>query len=115
MSCRRYLKAHRYGVGFEDSLTRKRDRLATLLLIHAMVCFVAWVAAKAAPQATLCAVTMSLVRSTRPGVLSWHRIGWGLLREYRWRLDIRIAMVAIQGDGDALSGRWKVGKPQGRR
>jgi hypothetical protein len=43
----RDLKSHRYGVGFEDSLSRSPKRLAVLLLLHALVAFAAWLLAKA--------------------------------------------------------------------
>src|SRR5262249_11233257 len=79
----RDLKSHRYGVGLEASLTRKGDRLATLLLIFALASFVAWIIARAATRDVLLAVTAALVRSTRSGILSWHYIGWRLLREQR--------------------------------
>lgn len=100
----RDLKSHRYGVGFEDSLTRTRDRLATLLLILALASFVAWVTARTATRDVLLAATETLIRSTRAGVLSWHRIGWRLLSEQRWRIDIRLGVKAIILDGDALAG-----------
>lgn len=77
----RDLKPHRHGVGFEDSLTRTRERLAQLLLILALATFVAWMIARTARREVLVAATATLVRSTRAGVLSWHRIGWRLLRE----------------------------------
>lgn len=40
----RDLKSHRYGHGFEDSLTRKGPRLAILLLVNALATFVIWLA-----------------------------------------------------------------------
>jgi hypothetical protein len=43
----RDLKSHRYGQGFEDSLTRKPHRLEILLLIHAMANFAAWLGGRA--------------------------------------------------------------------
>lgn len=43
----RDLKSHRFGMGFEDSLTREPKRLAVLLLLHAMAAFAAWLLAKA--------------------------------------------------------------------
>jgi hypothetical protein len=85
----RDLKSHRYGVGFEDSLTRTSDRLATLLLILALASFVAWITARVAPHEQVMAAIAALVRSTRTNALSWHRIGWRLLREHRWRVDTR--------------------------
>lgn len=38
----RDLKSHRYGAGFEDSLSRKAERLGVLLLLHALASFAAW-------------------------------------------------------------------------
>lgn len=38
----RDLKSHRYGQGFEDSLTRKGPRIDVLLLINAMAAFASW-------------------------------------------------------------------------
>ncbi len=40
----RDLKSHRYGHGFEDSLTRKGHRLAVLLLVSALATFAQWLA-----------------------------------------------------------------------
>lgn len=99
----RDLKSHRYGVGFEDSLTRTQERLAILLLILALASFVAWMTARTAPHEVILAAAESLVRSTRQGVLSWHRIGWKLIREQRWRGGIRLSIKAITNDGDALA------------
>lgn len=38
----RDLKSHRYGMGLEDSLTRRAERLSVLLLLHALATFAAW-------------------------------------------------------------------------
>jgi len=38
----RDLKSHRYGLGFEDSLTRKGERIEVLLLIGAMATVASW-------------------------------------------------------------------------
>lgn len=40
----RDLKSHRYGQGFEDSLTRKGARIEILLLVHALASFASWLA-----------------------------------------------------------------------
>lgn len=40
----RDLKSHRYGQGFEDSLTRKGHRLEILLLVNALATFASWLA-----------------------------------------------------------------------
>ena len=39
----RDLKSHRYGQGFEDSLTRKGARIEVLLLINALAAFASWI------------------------------------------------------------------------
>ncbi len=44
----RDLKSHRFGQGFEDSLTRKGPRIAILLLISALAAFATWLAGLAA-------------------------------------------------------------------
>jgi hypothetical protein len=44
----RDLKSHRYGAGFEDSQSRKPERLQMLLLLHALAQWVAWVVGIAA-------------------------------------------------------------------
>jgi hypothetical protein len=99
----RDLKSHRYGVGFEDSLTRTCERLAILLLILALATFVAWMIARTARRGVLMAAAATLVRSTHASALSWHRVGWQLLREQRWRVDICLGVRAIIRDGDALA------------
>jgi len=38
----RDLKSHRYGVGFEDSSTRRPERLSVLMMLHSLACFAAW-------------------------------------------------------------------------
>lgn len=78
--------------------------MAALLLILALASFVAWMTARTVTRDVLLAAAATLVRSTRTGVLSWHRIGWRLLREQRWRVDIRLTVEAIILDGDALAG-----------
>lgn len=40
----RDLKSHRYGSGFEDSLTRSGKRIEILLLVHALATFASWLA-----------------------------------------------------------------------
>jgi hypothetical protein len=44
----RDLKSHRYGAGFEDSLTRKPERLMVLLMLHALATLAAWLMGLAA-------------------------------------------------------------------
>jgi hypothetical protein len=40
----RDLKSHRYGQGFEDSLTRSGKRIEILLLVNALAAFASWLA-----------------------------------------------------------------------
>ena len=49
----RDLKSHRYGQGFEDSLTRKGPRIAVLLLIHALAAFASWLVGMACEAANI--------------------------------------------------------------
>jgi hypothetical protein len=44
----RDLKSHRYGMGFEDSLTRRAERLTILLMLHTLAMLAAWLMARAA-------------------------------------------------------------------
>ena len=47
----RDLKSHRYGHGFEDSLTRKGKRIEVLLLLHTMAAFASWLVGMACETA----------------------------------------------------------------
>ncbi|HSW12367.1 MAG TPA: IS4 family transposase [Solimonas sp.] len=47
----RTLKSHQFGFSFEDSQTRRPERLAALLLIHALALLLAWIAGVAAQRA----------------------------------------------------------------
>ena len=55
----RDLKSHHYGMGFEDTQTRKPERLQMLLLIHALAQWVQWVVG-------LVAVTRELDQFLKP-------------------------------------------------
>lgn len=75
----RDLKSHRYGCGFEDTLSRSAERLEMLLLIHMLASLVAWLVALAATANTVARVcTPSL---TKRYSLLW--IGWACLRHNR--------------------------------
>lgn len=75
----RDLKCDRFGCAFRYSLTRRAERLAVLLLIHALATFLAWLSA-------LCVCVRSVVSyggilSARPTRhYSLLRIGWEALR-----------------------------------
>lgn len=74
----RDLKSHRYGVGFEDSLTRKPARIAILLLLHTLASFAAWAAGCSGKSADL---TDPMTRqSAQHGRYSVIRCGFEWLR-----------------------------------
>jgi hypothetical protein len=60
----RDLKSHRYGQGFEDSLTRSGKRLEILLLVNALAAFASWLAGMVC-EANGIAHWLSPVRSKR--------------------------------------------------
>jgi hypothetical protein len=60
----RDLKSHRYGQGFEDSLTRKGKRIEVLLLLSAMAAFASWIVGVTC-EATGMDVWLAPRRSTR--------------------------------------------------
>jgi len=60
----RDLKSHRYGQGFEDSLTRSGKRIEVLLLVNALTAFASWLAGLAC-EALDIAHWLSPRRSTR--------------------------------------------------
>ena len=75
----RDLKCDRYGCAFSYSLTRSAKRLATLLLLHALATFVAWLAALTGDAQT--AIRHGGVISKRARRhYSLLRIGWEALR-----------------------------------
>ena len=99
----RDLKSHRYGVGFEDSLTRVKERLGILLVLHALACFAIWIAAKSAAPQAIATATDAIVRRCKRITVSWHRVGSLLLRQGRWRFDLTTAQTLIWRDGNALA------------
>ena len=90
----RDLKSHRYGHGFEDSLTRKGHRLAMLLLVNALATFAQWLAGLAC-EAT--GIDQWLYPATRRRKLySTIRIGrealircWPMEPVWRWLQRLR--------------------------
>jgi hypothetical protein len=75
----RDLKCERFGCAFNHSLTRDPQRIAILLLIHALATFVAWLAALS--LALITQVRYGGVKSSRPRLhYSQLRIGWEALR-----------------------------------
>jgi len=98
----RDLKSHRFGVGFEDSLTRVGARLAILLMLHAMASFAAWIAARIASPKLYAAIAGQLVRATNRAIVSWHRVGWRLLQHNRWKPKPSAARSLIRGVANAV-------------
>ena len=76
----RDLKCDRFGCAFYYSLTRKPERIAMLLLIHALATFVAWLAALShSARLALRQYGGILSARSRPHY-SLLRIGWEALR-----------------------------------
>ena len=85
----RDLKSHRYGQGFEDSLTRSGKRIEILLLVNALAAFASWLAGLAC-EALDIAHWLSPRRSTRK-LYSVVRLGrealvrsWSIESTSRW-------------------------------
>lgn len=76
----RDMKSHRYGCAFEDSLTRKRQRIEILLLIHALAGFAAWLAGLAAATAGVTAHLVPSGTAQRRPTYSLLRLGYEALR-----------------------------------
>jgi len=72
----RDLKSHRYGCGFEDSLTRQPRRVEMLLLIHMLASLAAWLVGLAMSLNAVARVCLPALRN-RYSVL-W--LGWARLR-----------------------------------
>lgn len=71
----RDLKSHRYGAGFQDSLSRKPNRLQILLLLHTLACFAAWVMACAAENVSAIFCDPLARQARHRGCYSWYRRG----------------------------------------
>jgi hypothetical protein len=90
----RDMKSHRYGCAFEDSLTRKGQRIEILLLIHALAGFAAWLVG-------LAATTVGVATHLVPSGAAQHRqrysvlrLGWEALRR-NWLHGFDPALRAI--------------------
>lgn len=86
----RDLKSHKYGQGFEDSLSRKQHRIEILLLIHALATFAAWLVG-------VVAVTKHLDLNVVPSKsarrrYSTIRIGWETLKR---GIDVCLQAIAL--------------------
>lgn len=90
----RDLKSHRYGQGFEDSLTRVGKRIEILLLVNALAAFASWLAGLAC-EATGVARWLLPVSTTRK-LYSVLRVGrealvrhWPMERTTQWLARLR--------------------------
>lgn len=97
----RDLKSHRYGQGFEDSLTRSGPRIEILLLINALAAFASWLVGMACEAAGL-AHWLSPARSKRK-LYSTLRIGrealvrqWPMERTSQWLERLQRLPDAVQ-------------------
>lgn len=76
----RDLKSHKYGMGFEDSLTRRDQRLTVLLLLHTLAAFAAWLLAHALAGVVIAHDPLTRQRSHRIRYSSLRRAGEWLRR-----------------------------------
>lgn len=83
----RTLKSHQFGFGFEDSQSRSSERIAVLLLIHALALLLAWIAGWAAERSGLRARLQS--NADRGVSLSIITLRWMALTMIRLRLCTR--------------------------
>lgn len=84
----RDLKCDRYGCAFYYSLTRRLERLAVLLLLHALATFLAWLTALSADrQVEINHGALAARRQRR--CYSRVRLGWEMLRTQRMPLAPR--------------------------
>jgi hypothetical protein len=91
----RTLKSHQFGFAFEDSQSRKPERMAVLLLIHALVMLLAWIAGWAAQRVGLQLRLRSNI--TEPASLSIITLGWMALTMLRLRLSAGDFIAAFNG------------------
>lgn len=96
----RDLKSHRYGQGFEDSLTRSGRRIEILLLVNALAAFASWLAGMAC-EATGIAHWLMPAKSKRR-LYSILRVGrealvrrWPMERTSQWLDRLRSMPPAV--------------------
>lgn len=83
----RTLKSHQFGFAFEDSQSRKPERLGVLLLIHALTLLLAWIAGWAAQRAGLHQRLHSNANHHQRPSLSIVTLGWMALTLLNLRLS----------------------------
>lgn len=91
----RTLKSHQFGFSFEDSQTRHPDRIASLLIIHALALFLAWIAGWAAQRVGLYQRLKSNANNRQPKTLSIVTLGCLALSLLRMPLTARDFVAAL--------------------
>jgi hypothetical protein len=91
----RDLKSTRYGCALELSLTRRAERIAILLLIHALASFLAWAAGLVSTAQRLTAHCEPQPHPSRRRY-SVQRIGWEALRHRLYPLRYDQLLSALQ-------------------
>lgn len=91
----RTLKSHQFGFSFEDSQTRHPDRIAALLVIHALALFLAWIAGWAAQRVGLYQRLKSNANNRQPKTLSIVSLGCLALSLLRMPLTARDFVAAL--------------------
>jgi hypothetical protein len=89
----RDLKSHRYGVAFEDTLTRDPRRLEMLLLIHTLATLAAWLEGVAVVTARLAKQPARTMRRSRHSAV-W--LGWESLRRRSTRLSLPSSVASAR-------------------
>ncbi len=101
----RDLKSHRFGRGFEDSLTRQKLRLAVLLMLDALATFAAWIVGTKAKEQQL-DLYLAPGKSTR-NAYSLIRLGWEALK-HRWlRTDVLLRHLRNTTNASPTSEAWR--------
>lgn len=91
----RTLKSHQFGFSFEDSQTRQPERLAMLLIIHALALLLAWIAGCAAQRVGLQRRFQSNAIDHR-ATLSIISLGWMALTMIGLHLSDHDVTAALQ-------------------
>jgi len=91
----RTLKSHQFGFSFEDSQTRHPDRIAALLIIHALALLLAWIAGWAAQRVGLYQRLKSNANNRQPKTLSIVTLGCLALSLLRLPLTARDFVAAL--------------------
>lgn len=100
----RTLKSHQFGFALEDSQTRSADRIAVLLMIHALALFLAWIAGCAAQRSNLHPQLRSNADRQQQN-FSIITLGWMALTLLRLRLSTRDFESAFRRTANPVENR----------